>query len=361
MRKKYLKSILRQFKRGNYFWFVRNSAKFVLVLLSAYFREALTGPVLVAITPSWQCNARCVMCDYPERADKKKELSTAEIERIIDELKDLNTTEITFYGGEPLLRQDIFHLIDYASRKGIIVHMPTNGILLSDMDFAKKLINSGIDTIAVSLDATTKEGYKKIRNVDGFERTIWGIKNLVKLKETAKYPPDITIISTITKHNIDYAPELIKLAKSLGVDGISIFPAQAVETKQNKFDEDYKSRLKEMLIYLIKERKSGNEIIDDSLDYLNYTLKRLDSKVKRAKCFAPYTDLLIDPFGNIYPCVAFLGLNKPFANIRDKSIRKVWFSKEMQEYRNKLEKCEACEYMCHIEFGIPFNRFWIGK
>jgi len=338
-------------------WLSGNIIKFFLVLLSSYFKKPLTGPISVAVTVTWLCNSRCIMCDYPERADITQEFTTKEIEKIIDELKAIRTTGVTFFGGEPLLRGDIFHLIQYASKSGLMTQMPTNGILLSDKSMAEKLVRSGIDEITVSLDSSTKEDYRKIRNIDGFDKAIEGIKNLVELRKNVKYPSDISIISTITENNVDDIPNILRLAESLGVEGISIFPAQPVETLPNQIGEAYKKKLKNTLNYLITEKKRGNKIIDDSLGYLNYALMRLDNKIERIKCFAPYTDLHIDCFGNVFPCVSFLGLNKPFSNIRGKSLKEVWFSKETQQYRNSVERCGACEYMCQIESSLPFNKF----
>ena len=55
-------------------------------------------------------------------------------------------------GGEPLLRKDIYDLSSYASQKGMMVVLGTNGNMIDD-DIAKKLKESGVTGIGISLDS----------------------------------------------------------------------------------------------------------------------------------------------------------------------------------------------------------------
>ena len=360
MRTKYQRMITKRIAKKDYIWILRNAIKYFQNIYAAYTGKVLTGPINCCIALSWSCNARCVMCDYPKRARPKEELTTKEIKKILDELSDINTTGVTFFGGEPLLREDLFELIKYADKKGLVTHMPTNGILLSNPTIAKKLVESGIDTIVVSLDSTTPEGYKQIRRVDGFEKTINGIKNVLKFRKGLKYPPTVITAATISERNIDEVPLLLKQSEKLGVDSMQIVPAQPVETVKNEFNKDTNEKLKKIFEFLIKEKKSG-KIIDDSFEYLNYGLDKLNGKNVRIKCFAPYIELHIDCFGNAYPCSALMGLNKPIAYIRNSSVKDFWFSKKMEKYRKKMANCQACDYMCHRELSLPFNRLWFRE
>ena len=52
-----------------------------------------------------------------------------EAERLVDELSGWGRTILVFSGGEPLLRPDIFHLMSYANKKGLVVALATNGTL----------------------------------------------------------------------------------------------------------------------------------------------------------------------------------------------------------------------------------------
>ena len=61
-----------------------------------------------------------------------------------------------FSGGEPLMREDIFELINYASKAGLRPVLGTNGTLISK-EMAQKLKDAGISAIGISLDSLNSE------------------------------------------------------------------------------------------------------------------------------------------------------------------------------------------------------------
>lgn len=112
-----------------------------------------------------RCNFRCVMCvvsDWPKgrRAD---DMSLESYKQIIDQ--QVGLTEIKIQGlGEPLLQGDIlFDMIRYAREKDIWVRTITNGSLLHLKDNYKKLVDSGVNEIQISIDGADKETFEKIR------------------------------------------------------------------------------------------------------------------------------------------------------------------------------------------------------
>ena len=59
------------------------------------------------------------------------ELSTERAKRLIAEIAELRPGWVIIEGGEPLLREDLFELLELMLRKQLAVHLITNGILLS--------------------------------------------------------------------------------------------------------------------------------------------------------------------------------------------------------------------------------------
>ena len=62
-----------------------------------------------------KCNYRCRGCNVWKEQDQR-ELSTEEIKRGLDILRDLGIVELVISGGDPLLRKDVSEIIDYASK-----------------------------------------------------------------------------------------------------------------------------------------------------------------------------------------------------------------------------------------------------
>jgi MoaA/NifB/PqqE/SkfB family radical SAM enzyme len=87
-------------------------------------------PLYVKIKLTWRCNLRCQMCNY-WRQERHNALSPELLRTIVDELAELGCGKIHLSGGEPLLREDLFELIEYMVAKGMRVNLTTNGTLLT--------------------------------------------------------------------------------------------------------------------------------------------------------------------------------------------------------------------------------------
>lgn len=132
-----------------------------------------------------KCNLRCVYC-MPEEGIKFKPdkdlLSNGEIKRIISLLSDLGVKKIRFTGGEPLLREDIFDLIEYTSVKKKIrsTQLTTNGVLLESV--VDRLASLGLNGVNISLDTLKPEKFKIITRRFGLEKVVNGLDAAIKTK-----------------------------------------------------------------------------------------------------------------------------------------------------------------------------------
>ncbi len=75
---------------------------------------------------------------------------------LIDQIAELGRSILVLSGGEPLLRKDIFELASYGVKKNLIMTMGTNGTLI-DNAIAKKLFDTGIRKVAISIDSSTSQ------------------------------------------------------------------------------------------------------------------------------------------------------------------------------------------------------------
>ena len=81
--------------------------------------------------------------------------------------------------GEPLVNNNFFKMVDYASQSGICSEITTNGSLLNNknIDFLKK---SQLSRITISVDGATKKTFESIRIKSNFETVVKNSYNLVK-------------------------------------------------------------------------------------------------------------------------------------------------------------------------------------
>ena len=133
-------------------------------------------PLSLHLKLTENCQARCVSCDY-WKTRWKDEISTERAVALIDEMTELGIGTLRLTGGEPLIRKDLFEVLERSeARKLKQVILQTNGLLLKR--FHEQVNASPITHVNVSLDGM-RESNDRIRGVEGyFDRAVEGIRAL---------------------------------------------------------------------------------------------------------------------------------------------------------------------------------------
>lgn len=123
------------------------------------------------------CNLRCVHCYSDSQARRYEgELSTAECRAVLKDLAEFGVPVVLFSGGEPLVRSDIFDLIEYGRSLGLRVVLSTNGTLI-DRAVAQRLAKLEVNYVGISLDSAVPTVHDRFRGVSGaFQRTLEGLR-----------------------------------------------------------------------------------------------------------------------------------------------------------------------------------------
>ncbi|HPS56575.1 MAG TPA: radical SAM protein [Spirochaetota bacterium] len=148
------------------------------------------------------CNLRCVHC-YTDSENMKYsgELTTEEGLSLIDSLADFGIPSLLFSGGEPLVRPDLFTLLEYASKKGVRPVISTNGTLI-DRAAAQRIKDSGVVYVGISLDGLEHIN-DKFRGVEGaFKRTMSGFDSCRAVNQRVGLRLTLTRRNYIDLHGI---------------------------------------------------------------------------------------------------------------------------------------------------------------
>jgi GTP 3',8-cyclase len=126
-----------------------------------------------------RCNLRCSYCMPPDGIDwkdRKLLLTFEEILRIARVFADMGIDKIRITGGEPLVRNNLPHLIEsLAAIQGIrTLAMTTNGILLKDQ--VHHLRQAGLNALNISLDTLRQDRFIQIAKRDYFKAVMEGIQ-----------------------------------------------------------------------------------------------------------------------------------------------------------------------------------------
>jgi MoaA/NifB/PqqE/SkfB family radical SAM enzyme len=122
---------------------------------------------MVAWEITRRCNLACIHCRASsERGPYPDELTTDEGLRLLDEIASFSSPVIILTGGEPLLREDVYDLAAYGTKKGLRMVLATNGTLVTEA-VARRMIEAGIQRVSISLDGADAGSHDAFRGVPG--------------------------------------------------------------------------------------------------------------------------------------------------------------------------------------------------
>lgn len=306
-------------------------------------------PLMVVWNITGRCNLRCKHC-YEDAGVLSKglpeELSEEEKIKLMEEITKTNIPTFAFAGGEPLMDPSFWKLAEIGKKAGLYMSINTNGTLITE-EVAERLKDIGFAYYGVSLDGSTAEIHDKFRGVNGcFERTLQGIKNLIKVGEADK----VCISFTVTKENKNEIPEMIKMRDRLGIRKIVLY--NYIPCGRAGFENDLSCEEREELFELFyDDLKSGRECLLSTAPqfgryckqmyekgYGEYTIlghfssgsvEKLENLVELiGGCGAGRAYIGIQPDGSITPCVfmpdVFIGSMRQNGEIKKEHLLNVW-------------------------------------
>jgi len=304
-------------------------------------------PNIIHVDITKKCNLQCTHCR--NLTSNTKELDIKNLIIFFNKIFALENAQnrlhlIEIGGGEPLLNNQLFTLLDFLDKKVPDILITTNGTLISleKLSGFKKYCDLRFQ---ISLDGAKKETHELIRGKNTFLRTMESIKIL---KKNGFY---VSIRMTISKINYSEIEDFVKLGKSLGVDEVSyrgVMPCgKALTDYQNIQIENitYKKLMSDMPIL---EKKHKIKIFCG--DPLALVFKEKNTN-QYGGCSIGICYLFIDEQGDIKPCPS---INLTLDNIKNfktpTDFKKFWinnpFYKKMRT-RN-FKKCRSCvyKYLC---------------
>lgn len=186
-------------------------------MVHADFNQA---PFTIAWEITRACAYACVHCraDAMPRRDPR-ELSTEEAKALIERLASFgNNPILIFTGGDPMMRPDLFELIQYAAERGLRCSLTPTATALPTTERLTRAREAGIRRVALSLDAPHPEIHDAFRQVPGsWQRTM---DTLHRAQEVGL---SVQVNTTVAKHNIDILHEMVPFIQEVGAVQWSVF------------------------------------------------------------------------------------------------------------------------------------------
>lgn len=299
-------------------------------------------PRIISWNTTLQCNLNCNHCYMDSKSMKdKEELSTIEAKKVIDEISRVSKPLLVLSGGEPLMRDDILDLASYGTERGLRVALGTNGTLIDD-SLAKKIMDSGIRSVAISVDSSHPSIHDSFRGVDGAWRSaIEGVKACTRNGIKVQFN------TTVTSENYNDLDNIVNLAKSIDVKDLHLF--FLVPTGRGSNIQDITPFMYEKMIKDVLTKYSGDDINVKPTCAPQFMRIARQNNINTGRyskgCIAGINYCRIYPNGDITPC-PYLPIR--LGNIRENEFEHIWRTNPiLKKLRNPEElkgKCGSCDY-----------------
>jgi GeoRSP system radical SAM/SPASM protein len=298
--------------------------------------EQFSAPLTFNWTLSFRCNFTCSHC-Y-SREEECAELTTDELKQIVDRLAQHQIPFINFGGGEPLMRQDLFEISEYARHKGLNVSMNSNGWLL-DAAAAAKIKAAGFRSVGISIDSARAELHDDFRNRPGSF-----VKAVAALDALSAAGVRTTMSSVISRINYRDFRDLLDLARAHKVSQVYLhnFKCSGRGFKNREELDLSPEEWKEFYLVALKVKEETRDLLISFDDPVIASLPGYAENplVKGSSCGK--LSLNLRPNGDITPC-GFIPL--VVGNILHDDFEEIWYnSPVLNKMRNKEAKgkCQGC-------------------
>lgn len=278
-------------------------------------------PLIVEMNLTYRCPHNCIHC-FQKNLKQQPDLDKEVLLRTIDKLCEMGTLEFKVSGGDPLMRDDIFEILEYMSKTNTRVVLYTAGYLLNEFA-CRKIAELGISRVELTLLGPNRETHDKLANCDGsFEQICKAIRTLKELGV------DLFVKYMHMQQNFHARKEIELLSRSLGV---KIAPSPYLWCKHGD-PESTIERCK----------------LTDSQLYEHFKMyPQPPIKHTYLSCAAGKTLLGISVNGDVTPCAAFTDTYS-VGNIYENSIEEIWNNAEyLNELRKNIRymvgKCRTCK------------------
>ncbi|UCD73400.1 MAG: radical SAM protein [Candidatus Bathyarchaeota archaeon] len=309
----------------------------------------LYGPSHLLMRVTSRCNQRCLFCprkapSVPRRRFEFDDVLIDRFAEMVDRFRGVSSLTLT--GGEPFLNKDIFEMMEYANSRSIRVFASTNGAVLDDK--IDQIIRSPLSHLNISLDAVTPSDYESMHGEPKsiFYKVLDNIAGLVEEREKFNHHLELGVSYICTKGNFRRIPDMIQLAREIGVDALIFY---------NLVPFDLPGFSKDDCLY--EEDPEVAEVIESVEEFspeLSVMMPALyRSVILNRFCRMPFTTLCIDGEGFVSVCCQSTSQGKygDVGNIlRDEN---VWNNQHFRRMREILmndskplpELCTVCPHM----------------
>ena len=318
------------------------------------FELGLDAPICLTWELTYACNLSCAHCLSSSGRRDPRELTTEQCEAVIDELQRMQVFYVNIGGGEPTMRPDFWHLVEYAVAHQVGVKFSTNGVRITP-ERARWLASTDYVDVQISLDGATAEVNDRVRGPGSYATAINALRHLAN--EGFR---DAKISVVCTRENIDQLDEFKAIADTYGAT-LRLTRLRPSGRGADVWDDLHPlpHQQRQLFDWLVAH---GEDVLTgDSFFHLAGFGEKLPGL---NLCGAGRVVCLIDPVGDVYACPFAIHDNFLAGNLlADGGFRQVWQESPLfQDLRSPQTggACSGCAHYDACRGGCMAAKFFTG-
>lgn len=297
----------------------------------------LSAPLIAWVELTLKCNLPCKHCYINAGSKRPGELSTPELERVLDQLAEQGVMCVVFIGGEPMMHPDFLRLVHYAYDLDLVVCVATNGHYIE-----QELLDQIPKDVVISISSDGIAYQRKLRVTSSWEL----VREKVLMAKRNGFPTGI--MATLTNENVDECEQLLDFA----IEHDIYFGSSTFEPigRGQRFPELKPTSAIAAKAAKLRKRESEHEA--HILEQLGLTFTRffyashMIGAITRQE-FCGSTLAYIQADGEVYPCTSCSSVQRYSAgSLKQRSFAEIW-EDGFREFRtmtwDKFTGCSSCE------------------
>ncbi len=305
------------------------------------------------------CNFRCIYCFNSSGENSRKEIGTEKWLQFIRQAGGLEVMKCTLTGGEPMLYEGFFDILEELEKQKIMPYPCTNGSLIDDTAISK-FRHFGVRSLQISMDTADPEIHHKLTATqDTFGRVVKAIESL------ADADIEVNVKSVLTPYNLGHIEKFTALCSQIGVHRLTLDRYDVSMCGRGGSGLLITERQMEKVRDCILEyqKKSASEMIVEAVSQP----KRWKKEKDIVFCGAFRRSLVVLPNGDVSVCEKLVDVPEmTVGNICDESLYDIWNSEKITRILSPEpelidETCRNCEYLKQCGTGCFAIKYFLSK
>lgn len=335
-----------------------------------FYREAgqlLAGempiPRSAMIQPTFVCNQQCIYCLFGEMNEKYKfSLDIGLLLRLIDEIADLGVKGVEFCGGgEPLAQPGIAEAIEIIIDRGLKFAILSNFSIqnwrLLDLIAGKaSYVRASIDTF----DENIYRALRRPKGINSLKQVVENVENIIRIKQKANSEMQVGVKILLTTLNFENLTQTTEQAIAIGFDSIQFKMAR---------DTDVEVRDKQAIDKINDELRQIRDKYGNTIRVLGNVTEvgKVEKTGINRQCWLSPCHVAITPTGDVPLCCYyqehFRNPNHIYGNIKEQSLKDIWYSdRHWEALRNTdIDECNRYDCKYHLYNEIMYQALVLGK